>query len=83
MRSRAAACRALAPIDTSLLTSAGWVPPAAALQGREGLRGQYWFTEAELRNGVALRPDKTGKALLTLLRHMGRVSEVWRDAGGP
>lgn len=40
------------------------------------MRGQFFFTEAELRNGAALRPDKTGKALLTVLRHLGRVVEV-------
>lgn len=40
------------------------------------MRGQYWFTEGELRNGAALRPDKTGKALLMALRHLGRISEV-------
>jgi hypothetical protein len=50
------------------------VPPRA--QGREGVRGNYWFTETDLRNGVALRPDKTGKGLLMVLRHLGRISEV-------
>jgi hypothetical protein len=47
-------------------------------QGREGIRGNFWFTEADLRNGAALRPDKTGKGLLMVLRHLGRLSEVGR-----
>jgi hypothetical protein len=50
-------------------------------QGREGIRGNFWFMEAELRNGAALRPDKTGKGLLMVLRHLGRLSEV-RGRGG-
>jgi hypothetical protein len=51
-----------------------------APQGKEGIRGHFWFTEVELRNGSALRPDKTGKGLLMMLRHLGRLSEV--GAGG-
>lgn len=46
------------------------------LQNKEGIRGHFWFTETELRNGSALRPDKTGKGLLMMLRHLGRISEV-------
>jgi hypothetical protein len=45
---------------------------------KEGARGQRWFLEADLRGGSALRPDKSGRALLMLLRHLGRVSEVRR-----
>ncbi|GBF99849.1 hypothetical protein Rsub_12549 [Raphidocelis subcapitata] len=52
------------------------------LAGREGIRGNYWFTETELRNGVALRPDKTGKGLLMVLRHLGRISEVRANVEG-
>ena len=48
----------------------------ACIQGKEGIRGHFWFTEVELRNGAALRPDKTGKGLLMMLRHLGRLSEV-------
>ncbi|KIZ01827.1 hypothetical protein MNEG_6132 [Monoraphidium neglectum] len=47
-----------------------------SLAGKEGIRGHFWFTEVELRNGSALRPDKTGKGLLMMLRHLGRLSEV-------
>ncbi|KAI8465707.1 MAG: hypothetical protein J3K34DRAFT_525133 [Monoraphidium minutum] len=47
-----------------------------SLANKEGVRGQFWFTETELRNGAALRPDKTGKGLLMALRHLGRLSEV-------
>jgi hypothetical protein len=43
-----------------------------------GLRGRAWFLDADLRGappGAALRPDKSGRALLQLLRHLGRVQE--------
>ena len=46
------------------------------LKVKEGARGQRWFLETDLRSGAALRPDKSGRALLMLLRHLGRVSEV-------
>jgi hypothetical protein len=42
-----------------------------------GLRGRPWFL-GDLRGappGAALRPDKSGRALLQLLRHLGRVQE--------
>jgi hypothetical protein len=42
----------------------------------EGVRGRFWALEADLRAGAVLRLDKTGKAVLTLLRHLGRVAEV-------
>jgi hypothetical protein len=46
------------------------------LQGKEGVKGQYWFMEADMKNASTLRPDKTGKALLTVLRHLGRIQEA-------
>lgn len=30
-----------------------------------------------MKQTQTLRPDKTGKALLTVLRHLGRLHEVW------
>jgi len=42
----------------------------------EGLKGRMWVMEADLKSGAALRLDKTGKTVLTLLRHLGRVAEV-------
>jgi len=43
-----------------------------------GLRGRFWFCDADLRGagaGAALRADRSGKGLLQLLRHLGRVQE--------
>ena len=45
-------------------------------QAREGVKGRFWFMEADMRQTQTLRPDKTGKALLTVLRHLGRLHEV-------
>ncbi|BDA42366.1 Spindle and kinetochore-associated protein 1 homolog [Coccomyxa sp. Obi] len=44
--------------------------------GKEGVKGHYWFMEADMKNASILRPDKTGKSLLTVLRHLGRLHEV-------
>ena len=46
------------------------------VQGKEGLKGRHWFMEADMKQTHTLRPDKTGKALLTVLRHLGRLHEV-------
>ena len=35
-----------------------------------------------MRSGTAVRLDKTGKTLLTLLRHLGRLAEVRVPADG-
>jgi hypothetical protein len=45
-------------------------------QSREGVRGCCWFLDADLSRGVALKRDKSGAALLQLLRHLGRLKEV-------
>lgn len=47
------------------------------LQGKEGIRGRFWFVDSDLKKGTALKLDKTGKAILTVLRHLGRLTEVW------
>ena len=46
------------------------------IAGQEGLRGRVWVVESDLKAGSALKLDKTGKTVLTLLRHLGRVAEV-------
>lgn len=46
------------------------------VQGKEGLKGRHWYMEADMKQTHTLRPDKTGKALLTVLRHLGRLHEV-------
>ena len=45
-------------------------------QGKEGIKGRHWFTEPDLKAGACIRSDKTGRALLTVLRHLGRIQEV-------
>lgn len=40
------------------------------------MKGRFWFMEADMKQTQTLRPDKTGKALLTVLRHLGRLHEV-------
>ncbi|GLI68353.1 hypothetical protein VaNZ11_012756 [Volvox africanus] len=43
---------------------------------KDGVKGHYWFLESDLRDGIAIKLDKTGKSILTLLRHLGRLQEV-------
>ncbi|KAL4430159.1 hypothetical protein ABPG77_004941 [Micractinium sp. CCAP 211/92] len=44
--------------------------------------GRSWVLESDLRSGSAVRLDKTGKTLLTLLRHLGRLQELRVQADG-
>lgn len=46
------------------------------VQNKDGVKGQYFFLESDLKDGTALKLDKTGKSLLTVLRHLGRLTEV-------
>jgi hypothetical protein len=46
------------------------------LQSKEAAKGRFWFVETDLRSGTAIRMDKTGKSILMLLRHLGRLQEV-------
>ncbi|XP_021807317.1 spindle and kinetochore-associated protein 1 homolog [Prunus avium] len=41
----------------------------------EAVKGKHFFLETDMK-GPALKPDNTGKAILTVLRHLGRVSET-------
>eukprot|EP00878_Enallax_costatus_P033344 GHUV01036764.1.p1 GENE.GHUV01036764.1~~GHUV01036764.1.p1 ORF type:complete len:218 (+),score=90.14 GHUV01036764.1:1036-1689(+) len=43
---------------------------------KEGVKGRYWFPETELKAGIAVKMDKTGKSILMLLRHLARLAEV-------
>jgi hypothetical protein len=45
-------------------------------QSKEAAKGRFWFVETDLRSGSAIRMDKTGKSILMLLRHLGRLQEV-------
>lgn len=52
------------------------------IASHDALKGKTWALESDLKSGAALRLDKTGKTILTLLRHLGRVSEVRVPAEG-
>ncbi|CAM6119426.1 unnamed protein product [Calypogeia fissa] len=41
----------------------------------DSIKGKHFFTEADMR-GQILKMDNTGKAILTVLRHLGRTAEV-------
>jgi hypothetical protein len=45
-------------------------------QTKEAAKGRFWFLESDLRAGAAVKMDKTGKSMLMLLRHLGRLQEV-------
>ena len=50
---------------------------AYRVANHELLRGQQWWVmDGDLRGGKALRMDNTGRMILTLLRHVGRLSEA-------
>ena len=51
------------------------------IQGKESIRGKHWFLDNDLKSGTALKVDKTGKAILTVLRHLGRLAEVGSLSG--
>lgn len=41
----------------------------------EAVKGKHFFVESDIK-GPALKLDNTGKAILTVLRHLGRISEA-------
>ncbi|XP_010258977.1 PREDICTED: spindle and kinetochore-associated protein 1 homolog [Nelumbo nucifera] len=41
----------------------------------EAVKGKHFFLESDIK-GPALKLDNTGKAILTVLRHLGRISEA-------
>ncbi|CAO2834846.1 unnamed protein product [Amaranthus hypochondriacus] len=41
----------------------------------EGVKGKHFFLESDIK-GPSLKLDNTGKAILTVLRHLGRISEI-------
>ena len=61
-------------------------PPLCATlaqQTHEQLKGgRSWLLESDLRTGSAVRLDKSGRTLLTLLRHLGRLQELRVQADG-
>jgi hypothetical protein len=43
---------------------------------REGVKGRWWFSESDLKSGSAIKMDKSGRAVLMVMRHLGRLQEV-------
>ncbi|XP_030489149.1 spindle and kinetochore-associated protein 1 homolog [Cannabis sativa] len=41
----------------------------------EAVKGKHFFLESDIK-GPALKLDNTGKAIITVLRHLGRISET-------
>lgn len=41
----------------------------------ESIKGKHFFLETDIK-GPSLKLDNTGKAILTVLRHLGRISET-------
>ncbi|CAL0306181.1 unnamed protein product [Lupinus luteus] len=41
----------------------------------EGIKGKFFFLEADIK-GPTLKLDNTGKSILTVLRHLGRITET-------
>lgn len=46
------------------------------LASNPSMKKAFWFLEADLKRGTSVKMDNTGKALLQLLRHLKRFSEV-------
>ncbi|KAF5834848.1 hypothetical protein DUNSADRAFT_8349 [Dunaliella salina] len=46
------------------------------IASKEGIKGRFWFLDNDLKEGASIRPDKTGKAILMMLRHLKRLEEV-------
>ena len=39
-------------------------------------KGKFFFVEADLREGTHIKPDPAGRSVLTILRHLHRITEV-------
>jgi Spindle and kinetochore-associated protein 1 len=65
--------RRLAALASPLFSDA-CVPVRA--QTKDGIKGRYWMTEADLRRGAVLKLDKSGRAVLMMMRTLGRLQEV-------
>ena len=54
------------------------------MQNKEGVKGHYFFMEDDMKRAAGvLRMDKSGKILLTILRHLGRLQEVQTSCSSP
>ena len=40
------------------------------------MKAAFWFMDIDMRNGTVVKMDNTGRALLQLLRHLKRFTEV-------
>jgi len=50
---------------------------------KAALKGKFWLTESCVKEGSHIRMDKSGRSLLTLFRHLGRLHEIRVTKGGP
>lgn len=48
----------------------------ALTREHRAMQTRMWFLQSDTKRGTAVKFDKTGQALLQLLRHLKRVSEV-------
>ena len=47
------------------------------MQNKEGVKARHFFMEDDMKKATGvLRMDKSGKILMTILRHLGRLQEV-------
>ncbi|KAJ9533809.1 hypothetical protein QJQ45_026901, partial [Haematococcus lacustris] len=45
-----------------------------SIANKDGIKGRHWLCEGDFaKDGVHIRADKTGKSILTVLRHLGRL----------
>ena len=42
---------------------------------REQTKGLFFFSESDIKNNAVLKQDATGKNILAVLRHCGRLKE--------
>lgn len=47
-----------------------------SVANKDGIKGSFWFLEPDLKDGREVKLDKSGKGLLTVFRHLGRLHEV-------
>eukprot|EP00877_Chromochloris_zofingiensis_P004965 jgi/Chrzof1/1446/Cz10g08080.t1 len=47
-----------------------------SIEAKDSVKGRFWFLETDLKSGSNLKMDKTGKSVLMVLRHVGRLAEV-------
>lgn len=49
---------------------------ARVIDANSGMKKSFWVVENDLKRGVAIKMDNTGKSIMQLLRHLKRFNEV-------